>query len=1084
MKRRISSAINGSNNDGSAINSKVQNSGIDATISSTTADINLAKQTVSDSSKTAEIVTTINTFEIGDRVEAGYSGSLGVWHVGCIKSINDDGTYHIEYYDGEEEFSVSATYMRLADNTTSVPPFISSIPPVNKVDIIVDKLKQEIKSNDMSIAANVGKSFKFNVNDKIMAQYYNGNTFYPGVITAVYPSPDSNNSNTLLGVYDVLYDDGDRENKVNEKNIKRTESKENNSVVKSAEETSNEDVHDSAYDDGDLDNSVKETNIKYPDSAVLAAVDAVDEYKSFKFKVGDKVLGKFRNGVKYFPATIRSVSVSSDDIDVGVYDLLYDDGDLETNVLETNIQPINPVTSTISTISKFKVNDKVLGKYNNGLEYIPACVVAVVTTDTDEYLYNLQYDSGESETNVIEQNVKLNDTAAAAPAAFVSIAPTGSFKYNVNDNVTVRYKNGPKYYSATIMSVNKLNGENLYDVIYDDGDRETNVLELNIKAIDPSTVAEVAGIVTLFKVDDKVLVKYRNGLQYYPATIKSVHNLINEFVYDVLYDDGDNESNVKTENIKLLDPSSIPTDSVQSAVAVSYKFKVDDKVSVKYKNGQTYYPATIKSVQYVNNESVYDVLYDDGDRESNVIEQNIKFENTPTTIEATAEAITKLPTVSCRFNINDKVSAKYKNGSKYFLATIKSVNIVNGDYLYDVLYDDGDRETNVIEQNIKFTDLPETAVTSSQPRTDTSLSSSVVKVSNTFSIQDKVLAKFKNSPQFYAATVTAVYNNDSSEEPVYDLLFDDGDSERGVCKSNIKYRPVAVVDSQSYKFKVNDKVLSLFSNGLEYFPGTITAVYPASETEGEVVGLYDILYDDGDYEYLVPEMNIKALVSKDINLNEVSSNILAESEVSAIINKDAVNSTDATTIVDDNLKVNDNAPVKPPELPNLPDNYYKELVDTEEVYFDESDVLNSSNVLKDLEQDIQVNEYNVQELLNMDSDVLADIEMPVGDVRVRVEPQVESSPPAINSTTSTAIKTAPVDALAGYLDELSDDEVDLSKNDKTAKSIENIDSNAIANIVTDMSEVAINENVKVSLSTDVKVDNQSKEVEYNEEFED
>ena len=50
-------------------------------------------------------------FKVGDFVEADYGGE-GKWYGGTVKGQNDDGTYHIEYTDGDTEMAVTTHCMQ------------------------------------------------------------------------------------------------------------------------------------------------------------------------------------------------------------------------------------------------------------------------------------------------------------------------------------------------------------------------------------------------------------------------------------------------------------------------------------------------------------------------------------------------------------------------------------------------------------------------------------------------------------------------------------------------------------------------------------------------------------------------------------------------------------------------------------------------------------------------------------------------------------------------------------------------------------------------------------------------------------
>jgi hypothetical protein len=126
-------------------------------------------------------------YKVGEEVEVKYLG-MGEWTHSHVRSINKDGTIHVQYPDGEEEFCVSPQKIRRENKS-----------PVNQA---IEK-----QSSSPRPAA-------YKLEDKVMALYYSGTTWYKGTIKAVH-------HNILTGYqYDVLYDDGERENKIAEDKIK------------------------------------------------------------------------------------------------------------------------------------------------------------------------------------------------------------------------------------------------------------------------------------------------------------------------------------------------------------------------------------------------------------------------------------------------------------------------------------------------------------------------------------------------------------------------------------------------------------------------------------------------------------------------------------------------------------------------------------------------------------------------------------------------------------------------------------------------------------------------------------------------
>lgn len=199
----------------------------------------------------------------------------------------------------------------------------------------------------------------------------------------------------------------------------------------------------------------------------------------------------------------------------------------------SNTAPVTPVTVTNVNsapltapivVAKYKVGDKIEALWK-GRSYYKGTIAALNADGT----YNINYDDGDKESNVKEENIKIQ---VVAP---VSTTPP---KYKVGEKVDALWK-GSSYYRGTIALVN---ADGTYNINYDDGDKETNVKEMNIKPI-------VAATGVTYKVGDAVEAKWKGGAAYYKGIIKTVNT---DGTYAIDYNDGDKETNVKVEDIKLI----------------------------------------------------------------------------------------------------------------------------------------------------------------------------------------------------------------------------------------------------------------------------------------------------------------------------------------------------------------------------------------------------------------------------------------------------------------------------------------------------------------------------------------------------
>lgn len=128
----------------------------------------------------------------------------------------------------------------------------------------------------------------------------------------------------------------------------------------------------------------------------------------------------------------------------------------------------------------------------------------------------------------------------------------------------------------------------------------------------PAPAAAPAPVVAMFKVGDMIEARWKGGSVWYKGTISAVAA---DGTYSIAYSDGDKESGVKEANVKL---QAAPAPAPAAAVV---KFKVGDKVDSHWKGGTVWWKATITKV---NANGTYDVLFDDGDKESGIAAASVR----------------------------------------------------------------------------------------------------------------------------------------------------------------------------------------------------------------------------------------------------------------------------------------------------------------------------------------------------------------------------------------------------------------------------------------------------------------------------
>ena len=211
----------------------------------------------------------------------------------------------------------------------------------------------------------------------------------------------------------------------------------------------------------------------------------------------------------------------------------------------------------------------------------------------------------------------------------------------------------------------------LHDLLDNNANSDYKVLEISNINVDVSeNKNQTLDLKNDFPIDSLVEVNYRAKGRWYKGKIVKINE---NSTYNIRYQDGDSENNVSSNNIRVCDTN----DS---------KFKVGDKIEARYRGRMKYYPGVIYKI---NSNGSYNIDYDDGEKETFVSEVNIRL----------SEPVNSNYSTNSTFKRNDKIEARFKGGNKFFSGKITNVNPDNS---YDVMYDDGDRERDVPQRNIRF----------------------------------------------------------------------------------------------------------------------------------------------------------------------------------------------------------------------------------------------------------------------------------------------------------------------------------------------------------------------------------------------
>ena len=236
----------------------------------------------------------------------------------------------------------------------------------------------------------------------------------------------------------------------------------------------------------------------------------------------------------------------------------------------------------------------------------------------------------------------------------------------------------------------------------------------------------------IFKIGDKVEVKYKGkGTKWYKGKIIDKGSISGKYVIE--YDDGDIEKDVLPENIRTIEEK-------------PHAFKIGDRVEGKNLSNGRWYPGIITKVDYSS--KYYTIDYDDGKYETMVSERLIRLVDDIYKEQIYPDNI---------YKVGDKVQARFGRRNGWYPGIISRASDNN---LYSIDYDDGEYETFVSEEFIRFLipkDFPITEITQ------------VDNVTNTKAVEshNSLLVNRREAPKVAAISSVAynyrVQNKDVSE---------------------------------------------------------------------------------------------------------------------------------------------------------------------------------------------------------------------------------------------------------------------------------------------------------------------------------
>ena len=511
-----------------------------------------------------------------------------------------EGTYDVRYKNGNLEKEVAA--VRIA------APLESSVS----------------SSRDGESKTQEGASEAFRMGQKIEAQYKRGTKFYPGRIMSVNPN----------GSLDIKYDDGEEEKAVPPLYVKPAAGSPRSSTTNVPSAADSDTEGDPRYRVGDFVEARREGNIRWVSATIinfdraegtyhLRYTDGLEErrvkYKLIrraaagagatreegsarrlnetdaakaKLQEGAKVEANYRGRGKWYPGKIVR-----DRFD-GTFDVDYEDGEKETRV-DKDLIRLRDAGASSSSSSKARLEEgaKVEANYRGRGKFYPGKITRVRANGT----FDVDYDDGEKELGLTEDLIRLRDGGVSSSSSRA--------KLEEGAKVEANYRGRGKWYPGKIVR-DRFDGT--FDVDYEDGEKETRVAEDLIRLRDsPSSSSR-----SRFEEGAKVEANYRGRGKFYPGKIYRTHS---DGSYDIDYDDGEKETRVSEDLIRLVAPRAASRDRTPSPKP-SYRqrdpeFSRGDKIEAKPRGSTRWVAGTVARA---HSNGSYDIDFVDGERESGV----------------------------------------------------------------------------------------------------------------------------------------------------------------------------------------------------------------------------------------------------------------------------------------------------------------------------------------------------------------------------------------------------------------------------------------------------------------------------------
>jgi hypothetical protein len=252
-------------------------------------------------------------------------------------------------------------------------------------------------------------------------------------------------------------------------------------------------------------------------------------------------------------------------------------------------------------------------------------------------------------------------------------------------------------------------------------------------------------------------------------------------------------------------------------------FHVDMQVRVRYRGGKKFFPAKISRV---GDDGTYDIDYKNGKKEISVKPEFIEAEALEASLDHKKNVQFDLRASSKKFELNQKVMARYRGKKKFYSGKISGVH---PDNTYNIEYDDGMNEMRVSEELIEF-DVSES------------------RWKSKYTVEMKIEARYAGRGKYFPGKISR-----DREDGTYDIHYDDGEKE--ICVAEDLIREVVpsshTPEKKKPTYQVGENVKARPRGKTKYEHCVVTASYEDAT--------YDVRYDGGDLELHIPDSAIKAL---------------------------------------------------------------------------------------------------------------------------------------------------------------------------------------------------------------------------------